>query len=93
MIAANDPTYHIEVLGIDVIFDTSAKTSKGSKAAKEHETREEDADIVHVYANQLITGRPVGVAFDCVAVFTYMRKADDWVLVAFNAMRFSGTSL
>jgi hypothetical protein len=93
MIAANDPTYHIEVLGIDVIFDTLAKPSKGSKAMKDDEVREEDADIVHAYANQLVTGRPAGVAFDCIAVFTYMRRAGDWVLVAFNAMRYSGPSV
>lgn len=73
-IAASDPTYHIEVQKIDVIF-------------------EEEGEAVHAYADQRITGRPAGVAMDCIAVFTYVRRTSDWELVAFNAMRFSGPSI
>lgn len=108
LIAANDPTYHIKVRNIDVIFDSSKRSVKRAKSAKgprgwnrnntqrlEEDGGEavEDVEVVHAYANQLITGRPAGVMFECVAVFTYMQKAGDWVLVAFNAMRFAGPSI
>ena len=73
-IAASDPTYHIDIQNIDIIF-------------------EEASNAVHAYMDMHVTGRPAGVVLNSLGVFTYINRIDDWELVSFNAIRWSGPAI
>jgi hypothetical protein len=57
---------------------------------------EGDGNMAHAYVEQAITGRPIGLRMNSLAVFTYAKPTSnsrDWRLVSFTSMRSSGPGL
>ena len=57
---------------------------------------EDDGNMAHAYVEQAITGRPIGLRMNSLAVFTYARPTSysrDWRLISFTSMRSSGPGL
>ena len=57
---------------------------------------EDDGNLGYAYVDQTITGRPVGLRMNSLAVFTYARAttaSHGWQLVSFTSMRSSGPGM